>query len=158
MTNPTSTISPRDQMIMQWQQAKAAADSAIALERDLRATIVANAWPVGKRKVGTNNLDLGNGVTLKGVLALTYKLDSADDSARTYAAEEAIEALGNEGAFIASRLIKWKPELSVSEYKALETEGQYANATHVKIKAIIDEVLTISDASPQVSVVYPKGR
>lgn len=153
--NDMSNISEKDQLLMNWQNAKASADAAIALERDLRAKVVDTFFPdTAKRNVGVNNFDLGRGYQLKATLGLTYKLATADDAKATGDAVDAIEALGNEGSFIAERMVKWKPELSVKEYKALDL----TNPTHKKIKELIDGVLTITPASPQVEVVVPKSR
>lgn len=152
-----NVITPKDQLIMDWQQAKASADNAIALERRLRTQVVDTVFPKETRRVGTNNHDLGRGFTLRAVCSLSYKLDSSNDSAATTAVADEIEELGNEGAFLVDRLIKWKPELSVSEYKKLQeraaTEDQFAK----KVLALLEPVLTITDASPQVEVVVPKN-
>lgn len=153
IVNTAANITARDQLVMQWEQAKKASDNAIALERTLRTQVVDLCFPADTRKVGTNNLDLGRGVKLKAVTGLRYTLDKADDAARTNAAVDAIEQTGNEGEFIAERLVKWKPELSVSEYKKLDM----TNPTHKRIKDIIDGVLTITPESAQVEIIYPNA-
>lgn len=143
-----TTITPEvAALITSWENAKAASANAVELERNLRSQVMAICFP--NAKVGTNNLELGRGYTLKAVKKLNYKLDNDTVDA----AIEKVEALGNEGAFLAERLVKFKPELSVSEYNKLDA----ANPTHVKIKALIDDVLTISDGSPTMEVVKPKS-
>jgi plasmid stabilization system protein ParE len=136
------------ELIMQWEQAKKASANAVELERNLRAQVVAAVAAEGK--IGTNNYDLGRGYTLKIVKKLSYKIDDSrvDDALAN------IEKLGNEGAFVGDRLVKFKPELSISEYNKLDA----TNPTHVRIKSLIDDVLTISDASPTVEIVEPKSR
>jgi hypothetical protein len=136
--------------IAKWRDAKIAATKAVADEKALRAAMVALCFP--DPKIGTNNLDIGRGYTLKFVRSLNYKLDTKDVDAttglsNTDRALDIIRSTGNDGPFIADRLVKWKPELSVTEYKALSD-------TH---KKIIDKVVTTSDASPEVEMVPPKA-
>jgi hypothetical protein len=136
--------------IKAWRDAKAAAASAVIAERNLRAEMVALCFP--EAKIGTNNLDIGQGYKLKYVKSLNYKLDTGDVDAvtglsNTDRALDTIRSTGNEGAFIADRLVKWKPELSLTEYKALSDT----------FKKIINTVVTTSDASPEVEMVPPKA-
>lgn len=138
--------------IVAWQEAAALAARAKARELELRNAVFGQAFP--NAIVGTNNFDLGRGYVLKGVRKLNYTLSSANDSAATQEALDAIEKLGNEGSFLVDRLVKWKPELSVSEYKKLDPEH---NSTHRKIKELIDNALTITDATPTLEVANPPG-
>lgn len=133
-------------LVTQWENAKAASSNAVELERNLRAQVMAAVFP--NAKVGTNNFDLGRGYTLKAVKKLNYKIDDS----RIDDAVEAIEALGNEGAFLGGRLVRFKPELATGEYNKLDA----TNPTHVKIKALIDGVLTITDGSPTLEITKPK--
>lgn len=139
-----------DHDIVAWQQADQELKALKAREMDLRKKVMASAFP--QATVGTNTFDLGQGYELKGVRKLNYSLTNGDN--QTADALDAIEKLGNEGAFIADRLVKWKPELSITEYKALDA----ANPTHVKIKGLIDAVLTITDGSPELNVKEPKNK
>lgn len=145
-----------DNKIVEWQRLKQHiaihVTPLVGQEMALRKELMAMAFPTAVE--GTNNFDLGHGYTLKGVKKLTYDLNNkADAGYPTDKAYDEIVALGNEGAFLAERLIVYKPELSVSEYKKLDPN----NPTHVQIKAIIDEVLTIKDASPTLEVATPKA-
>lgn len=145
-----------DNKIVEWQRLKQhiAVNVAplVTQEMGLRKELMSMAFPVAVE--GTNNFDLGQGYTLKGVKKLEYKLDNhVDRGYPTDVAYDAIVALGNEGAFLAERLIVYKPELSVAEYKKLDPN----NPTHIKIKALIDGVLTIKDASPTLEVATPKA-
>ena len=67
---------------------------------------------------------------------------------------EAIEALGVRGQLIASRVVKWKPELVVPEYELLAISEEPLD---IQIKAMIDEILTVKEASPQLSFEAPKA-
>ncbi len=67
---------------------------------------------------------------------------------------DAIEALEiGGGSLLANRLIKWKPELVASEYEKLNPEFEL----DIKAKALIDSILTIKPASPQLTLEEPKG-
>ena len=138
--------------IMAWQKAKDALATAAETEAALRRKVYAEGFP--EPKEGVNNLDLGGGYTLKATRKINYNLKETKEGAETSAALDAIEHIGNEGEFIAQRIVTWKPSLSVSEYKKLDV----TNPTHKKIKDIIDGVLTTSDGMPTLEVVYPKAK
>jgi hypothetical protein len=140
----------RDALIVEWQKAEAARAAAVAREMELRKQVYATCFP--NPEMGTNNLELGKGYKLKAVRKLNYNL--ANGEGQTEAALDQIEKLGNEGKFIAERLVGWKPSLSLSEYNKLEA----SNPTHQKIKAIINSVLTTTEASPSLEVVVPKAK
>lgn len=148
-------ISPRDELIMQWEQAQKAAAAAKDLEMKLRKQVVEVCFP--DAPVGTSNLELTRGYKLKAVKKLNYSLDKTDDSARTDAALDAIAKIGNEGTFIAERLVKWKPELSITEYKAIQTRAAGGDENAKKMLEHINAVLTITDASPELEMVFPKA-
>lgn len=140
----------RDNLIVSWQTAKSQLDAAVELERNLRKQVFEVCFPEAKE--GTNNLDLGMGYKLKGVKKLNYNLVNGEGETETVL--DQIANLGNEGHFIAERLVGWKPALSLSEYKKLEAN----NPTHAKIKNMIDSVITITEGLPTVEVVEPKAK
>ncbi len=138
----------QSRLIQNWQEAKVAAAQAVIRERELRTQVVAALFP--DATLGTNNLDIGNNWKLKFVKSINYKLDTKDLDAttgehNTDRALNIIRSTGNDGPFIADRLVKWKPELSVAEYKMLSD-------TH---KKIIDKGVTTSDALPEIELVSP---
>ena len=147
MTNPNLE---RDNEILAWQAAQEALNNAKALELELRNKVAARNFP--NAEVGTNNLELGLGYKLKMVRKLNYNL--TNNEGQTERALNEIEKLGNEGKFLAERLVGWTPKLSLTEYNRLEA----SNPTHAKIKAIIDAVLTVTDGTPTLEVVAPKGK
>lgn len=55
---------------------------------------------------------------------------------------------GEAGELIAERLIKWTPELSLTEYKQLSD----------KYRKIIDDVITASEGMPTLEIVEPKAK
>jgi len=118
-----------------------------AEEAELRRALGEELFP--NPRDGVNNLELGNGWIAKFTPTTNYKLDTDRD--KVAAIETAIANVGNEGSFLADRLIKWKPELSVAEYKKLEGESG------VQIKALVDSVLTTTPGIPKFVVEGPKA-
>jgi len=84
-------------------------------EAEKRAELVLAAFPGGLAE-GTNTAEISGGYVVKAVARSTPKLDA--DLVR--AALGKLAALGEAGALLAGRLIKWKPDLSLSEWKKLD--------------------------------------
>lgn len=147
----TMDLNERDKLIIAWQEADKALAAAKEREMELRTTTFEYLFP--NAEVGTNTYELGKGYEVKGVRKLNYNL--ANGQGETEAALDAIAKLGNEGQFIAERLVGWTPKLSLTEYKKLEPD---ANPTHKRIKEIIDGVLTITDGAPTLEVKEPKAK
>lgn len=135
--------SAHKQLLKRWEDVKAAAAKLQAEERELRDKIVEMVTDPQK-KSGTINFDLGNGYKCKIVKGLRYNLDK--DGVND--ALDAIERTGPEGKLISDRLVKFEPRLSITEYNQLP----------LNMKAIIDKVITISDASPTVEIVAPDSK
>ena len=112
--------------------------------------VMAACFP--EAEVGTNTLELGRGYKLKGVRKLNHNL--ANGEGQLDAVLDSITKMGNEGTFIAERLVGWTPKLSISEYKKLEG----SDPIHKKIKDAIDGVLTITDGTPTLEVIVPKSK
>lgn len=130
----------RDQMLVEWANRKKALADATIAEYQLRLAIVEAEFPQATE--GTNTIELGNGYKLKCTVKFNYNLDGE----KTEDVLAKIANLGNEGTFIADRLVNWKPNLLVGEYRKLE--GEY--------KRLFDEALTIKPGAPQVEIVEPK--
>jgi hypothetical protein len=131
----------RDELILEQQKAAEQAAFWKARDAELRGMIWGQDF--AEAELGKQHTkELGNGYKLKAKRPISYKLD-----ANTRAALDEIAALGNEGPFIADRLVKWKPELSISEYGKL-SEGY---------KTIIDKVLTTTPGLPVIELVKPDG-
>lgn len=129
-------------LLVQWNKTQGILQTYKLKEQELRLEIVRRKFETAP--IGTTNFDLPKGFKLKCVKKQTYRVDTAE----VETALDEIRKLGNEGVFIANRLIKWKPELSLTEYKQIPE----------KVKAIIDKVLTISDAMPTLEIVEPKRK
>lgn len=135
MSNSTLT---RDEKIVAWKDAKLQLDAFKKLEMELRKELVSENFDHEKLE-GTENLELGNDWKLKCVKKLSYKLDNQKGAT--------VKALAAMPSYVAERLVKWEPKLSTSEYKKLDATN----------RAIIDEVLTITEASPSLDLVAPKA-
>ena len=152
----------RDAEILSWRGLKQQLDFYKLEENKARLAVTATLFPTPKK--GTQRYELGAGYKVKLVHGNNYKLGNKDlvdpvegeaipINKQVEALEDAIREVGNEGSFLADRLIKWKPELSESEYLALDPE----NETHMKVKALIDANLTITPATPQLTLEEPKA-
>ena len=118
------------------------------IEGELRQEIFRNVF--ANPKEGVNNFVIGNGMTLKAKHTINYTLKETKEGAETSAILDQIEKLGNEGSFLAERLVSWKPDLSLKEYKELDPAN---NDTHKQIKALVDTVLTTKPGMPTLEVV-----
>ena len=138
----------RDAKILAWEAAVKALAAAKDAEAALRKEVLAEAFafdPEALRE-GTENFELGNGYKLKAVFKISRNLNNENEAVDKLLSK--IEKTGPEGAFIAERLVKWKPELSVSEYKKLPE----------KFKKLFDEVVTLKEAMPALELVVPKSK
>ncbi len=135
----------RDAKILQWQEAVKALAVAKEAEAALRNEVIAANFAEHKEE-GTENVELGNGYKLKAVFKLSYTLDNKEEGVDK--ALTKLEKMGAEGQFVAERLVRWKPELSVSEYKKLDD----------KYKKVIDTVLTTKPGLPSLELVEPKSK
>lgn len=147
---PEQWRTKRDELLQQWIEKKKTLESAKAEEMELRKQIVSFVADPDKIE-GTENIELGNGYKLKAVKKVTYnfnvpegvdKRDFVDDVL------DKLEKVGPEGKFLADRLVKWNPELSVSEYKELPEN----------FKKIVDEVIVTKEGSPTLELVEPKAK
>ena len=138
----------RDAKILAWEAAVKALAAAKDAEAALRKEVLAEAFafdPEALRE-GTENFELGNGYKLKAVFKISRNLNNENEAVDKVLSK--IEKTGPEGAFIAERLVKWKPELSVTEYKNLPD----------KFRKLIDEVVTSKEATLALELVAPKSK
>lgn len=150
--NPLDTMS-EDSLLMLWQQKKDAIETAKAEEMDLRKYIVKREFP--KAEEGTNTKELGEGYKLKAVVKYNYKLADNDTVEKCL---DHISALGNEGPFIANRLVSWHPAFLKMEYTALLERKDKGDERAIKILNIVNDMLTINEAAPALDIVEPKAK
>lgn len=131
-----------DNVMQAWKDASETLDKAKQVEMDLRRAVFEVKFP--GHGEGTTRVPLANGYHLKAVGKMNYNL--ANKEGETEGALTKLAAAGPEGAFIADRLVKWTPELSITEYRKL--------APHYK--TIIDTVLTIKPGAPTLEIEAPK--
>lgn len=137
----------RDDAIQQWRTAKLIAAQAAAHELELRKALFATMFPNAHE--GMNTVPLGNGWELKGDYKFNYNLDrKAIDGVL-----DKIEALGERGKLIAERLVKFSPELSLTEYRKIS--GTDATDQDKVIASLINTVLTVKPGTPALEVKEP---
>lgn len=148
MSQSSAEIDPKIARIHSWNQAKAALVAAIEYEMQLRKEVVAESFDSTKLK-GTQNIEIGSGFKLKCVKKENIKVDKD----KVNAALDEIEKIGQFGVFIAERVIKFTPDLSLTEWNSLK-ESSDPNAA--KIIALLEPVLEFSPGSPTLEIVPPK--
>lgn len=141
----------RDHLLANWEESKKRLEVAKDDEMNWRKKAVAFAFDPNKTS-GTERIELGNGYEAKAVKKMNYGFVKTSDGAKVDKdkiedALEKIEETGPVGELIASRLIKWTPDLSLTEYKQLTPE----------FKAIIDPVLVLTPGAPTLEIIAPKG-
>lgn len=150
-------LSPdKDGMLMLWERTKTQLTEIKELEMSYRK-VCSNLLmsTVDQPKEGVNNIELGGGYVAKVTVKLNYSLDTNNDKVED--ALNRIEAIGNEGRFIAERLINWKPTLSVTEYKTLMDDA-LTSAAKKDMFNIMNEIVTITEGAPVLDIKAPKGK
>jgi hypothetical protein len=117
-TDPRDALS-QDELLMAWQKIKNDIETLKKSEMDLRKYIATRAFP--EKREGTNTVELGNGYELKAKIKYNYKLDN--DNAKIQAGLEKLAKTGNDGSFIAERMISWKPNFLLSEYRPIQADA-----------------------------------
>lgn len=141
-------IAERDRLIMAWQASQTKLAAAKESEMQLRKELVEFAFDQSKQS-GTETLELGGGYKLKAGKKLNYGFIKGEDGKTDRKAIETaltkIEKDGAVGELIAERLVKWSPELSISEYKKLDE----------KYRKAIDAVIVTSEGAPTLEFIEP---
>jgi hypothetical protein len=147
-----------DGVLMLWVHSKKILETAKSDEMEIRKTAVKIYVP--KPSEGMNTVELGNGFKLKAQVSYNYNLDP--DNAKVEAALDAIAALGNEGPFIAERLVKWTPDFLLTEYRLLQDDVQNKDSARhefsKKVLKILESVLTLTDAAPKLEIKEAKKK
>lgn len=140
-----------DQLLIEWNNLKKAVKTAQEKELDLRKYIVGREFP--KKQEGTNTKELGNGYQLKAGIKYNYKLadnDTVESCLNT------IAKLGNQGTFIAERLVSWTPNFLLTEYRQLQEDAEKGSEFAKQVLDEITKMLTISEAAPTLEIKEPK--
>ncbi len=125
-----------NQLIAEWHTADQQQKFWRQKELELRAALVTEKFTKVK---GTERIDLDAGWQLVIERGLDYKLENKNN--------ETADVLDELPSEVAALLVKWKPELSVTNY----------NETTQEIRDMLNAVLTIKPASPTVKLVPPKA-
>ena len=149
--NPLDALS-QDELLVKHIALKRAVEDAKEAEMELRKYIVNRAFP--EKTEGMNTLELGNGYQLKAKIAFNYNLADNDTVERTL---DKIAKIGNQGIFVADRLVSWKPSFLLTEYRNL-VEAAPASAEAQEILAVVGEMLIVTDAAPTLEVREPKKK
>lgn len=143
----------KDEILMLWQSAKEALTIAKDKEMDLRKYIVKRAFP--EPKEGMNKQDLGAGYEIKATIKFNYNLEENAIVEKTL---DEISKVGNEGTFIADRLVSWTPNFLKSEYTKLQQDAEAGNETAKQILKLVHKMLIITDATPTLEIKGPKEK
>lgn len=144
-------LAERDRLLQTWETAKDVLAKAKESEMEARKAAQAFAFGPGAKE-GMNNQDLANGYVLKFGKKLNYKISATNTEVD--AAQDEAEKLGERGTLLFERIIVWKPEFSKSEYNKLDKD----DGTDVKVKALIDKIITIDEATGSLEIKEPKAK
>jgi len=141
----------RNRLLILWDESKKALEVAKETEMTARKKAVEFSFDQGKNS-GTERIELGNGWQAKAVKKVNYGWVKTEDGKLNKNAIEIalqkIETIGGQtGELIAERLVKWTPDLSLTEYNLLSQE----------YRAIIDEVIVTTDGAPSLEIIAPKS-
>jgi hypothetical protein len=141
-----------DGMLMLWQFAKDRL--AHFKECEMQYRKICAAFLVPSKTEGTTNVELGNGYQAKVQNKYNYKLDSDND--KIWAGLEKIGSLGNEGKFVAERLVSWSPNFLLTEYRQLQEDADKGSEFAKNALKEITAFMTISEAAPTLEIREPK--
>lgn len=151
-SNPWDAMN-EDALLLLWNGKKAAIETAKAEEMELRKYIVGREFP--KKQEGTQRKELGNGYELKAVVKYNYSLADNDTVENTL---EKLSKLGNSGSAISERLVSWKPNFLLGEFRQLQEDKEKGSKFASDALNIISEMLTITEGSPTLEIVAPKKK
>jgi hypothetical protein len=144
-----------DGMLMLWKETKERLSNFKEIEMDYRK--ICAAFLVPDKVEGTTNVELGLGYVAKVVTKYNYNLNSDND--KIWSALSDIESVGNEGKFIAERLVSWTPNFLKTEYTTLqEASAKGSDSAKVILKIINDKMLTITEGAPTLEIKEPKAK
>lgn len=151
-SNPLDAMN-EDQLLVLWSDKKKAIEVAKEEEMELRKYIVNREFP--KKNEGMNTKELGNGYQLKAGVKYNYNLADNDTVENCLAK---IAAIGNQGPFIADRLVSWKPSFLLTEYRQLCEDKDKGDKFAEQVLKEITPMLTITEAAPSLEIKPPKSK
>lgn len=151
-SNPYDAMS-EDQLLMKHIELKRAIETAKEQEMELRKYIVNRAFPA--KHEGMNTKELGAGYQLKAAVKYNYNLADNDTVEATL---EKLSNMGPSGSAIADRLVSWKPNFLLTEYRQLCEDKEKGSQFAQTALSVINEMLTITEGAPTLEVKEPKGK
>lgn len=150
-----SLLLNNDGMLMLWKRSKEILDH--FKEEEMQYRKICAAFLVPAKTEGTTNVELGAGYKAKVVNKYNYKLPPDND--KVWLTLDKISAIGNEGKFIADRLVSWHPTFLKTEYVTLQEEAEKGSeAAKSILKIVNDELITIELAAPTLEIKEPKEK
>jgi len=144
----------RDEVLLAWQNKKDALAKLKEEELEMRRYIVKRAFPEATE--GMNTVELGNGYELKAGVKFNYKLA---ENTTVEAGLDELAKTGNDGSFIADRLVGWTPRFLLSEYREIQKAAEEGNQLAKQRLLIISKFLTINDeAAPTLEIKEPRKK
>ena len=158
----TAEVRSPFKLLAEWEEAAKRLAEYKELESKLRMEAFATFFP--QPVIGTNNYELQGDYKLEGVRKqnhtvkkpVEFKGDTVD---AVNGVIDDMEKLGERGKLIAKRIFKWKPEISVTEYKLLYTDAdEKDDKVAQRLLSLVNRVVEIKDAAPTLEIVAPKAR
>lgn len=131
--------------LQQWYKLREELARVKAAEALLRGKIFKHFFP--NPVEGTNKFELGDGTgaVLKATHVINRQVDPGALDAMRKTQQEAVEG-SNTPKLNLDVLVKWKPEVAITEYRKLTDEERH----------FFDQCLIIKPGSPQVEITIPK--
>lgn len=146
-----------DGMLMLWQRVKDNLAILKEAEMDYRKICATFLVPEPQKHEGMNTVPIGDqGWNAKVGIKLNYKLDSDND--KIWECLDRIEKLGNEGPFIAKRLVSWSPNFLLTEYRQLQEDAEKDSKFAKDVLKELETILTITEAAPSLEIKEPKAK
>lgn len=143
----------RDEVLAEWEARQQLLARAKESEMSFRKYTVDRAFP--NPTEGTNTVELNNGFKLKANIKFNYRLADNDT---VEAGLDELSHIGNEGAFIADRLVSWTPNFLLTEYRVIQENANKGSPDAKAMLKTIAKFLTIDDAAPSLEIKAPKSK
>lgn len=144
-------LAERDRRLAAWEAAKTTLEAAKESEMQLRRAAQSFAFGPAA-KPGMNNQPLNGGYVLKFGKKVNTNIVASNDLID--AAEDKAAKIGNgRGQFLFERIIVWKPDFSLSEYKKLDA----SDPTEREVKNLIDELIETKEGAGSLEIKAPKA-
>ncbi len=143
---PIDETIPTEAEIALWWETQQQLEKLKSLESTLRMKIYKHWFKDPKE--GTNDHPLGEGFVAKGVRKINRNVDEAALKVFTAAPTEGAVSMLGMHQIAVDKVIKYKPELVISEYRKLTDEQ----------RLIFDQVLVIKEGMPGLEIAKPSSR